>query len=153
MSFGMPVSKSSLWLARPRIDWTGGLMMLAFGHSVWGTTDGYVNLPKGSTVAFYNEAGESLNVQKALNVMYDTTDIDTPSVIKYEYKSVQNLSLLPAPEHLGKFRAAFEVADRDGKALPVITSNDFAGVTLSTIVAKFPNRYILWLGCRGRQVI
>lgn len=153
MSFGMPVTGSSLWLARPKIDWSSGVMMLAFGHSVWGTTDGFVTLPKGSTLAFYNESGESLNVQKALSVMFDTTELDTPNIIKYEYKSVQNLSLLPAPEHLGKFRAAFEVADRAGKALPVITSNDHAGVTLSTVVTKFPNRYILWLGCRGRQVI
>ena len=150
--FGIPY-KHNLWIASPKKDWSKGLMVFVFGHSVWGVRDGFVDLPKGSQVGFYNDAGESMNASKAKKMIWDINDLQRPDHIITEYKKVQNLSLLPAPEHLGNVRAAFDYANIKGNAIPVITSNTEHGVTLSTIVQDFPNKYIIWLGCRGLQII
>jgi len=149
---GIPYGKG-LWVYTPKKDWSGGLIALAFGHSVWGTTDGYCVLPKGSQIGFFNDAGENMNAQKAINLMYGMNRFKRPDVIKEQFKSLENLSLLPAPEYLGQVRAAVEYADQCKEAVPVITSDNAEGVTLKTIVEKFPNKYIVWLGCRARQII
>lgn len=149
---GIP-HKNNLWLATPKKDWSSGLMMFVFGHSVWGIRDGHVALPKGSQIGFYNDAGESMNARRAKDMIWNINNLETPGVIIKEYKSVQNLSLLPAPEHLAQVRSAFDYADGKGNAIPVATSNSEYGVTLETIVATFPNKYIIWLGCRGMQII
>lgn len=62
---GIPF-KHELWIATPKKDWSGGTMVFVFGHSVWGVTDGFVSLPKGSQVGFYNNAGESMNAKRAM---------------------------------------------------------------------------------------
>ncbi|WP_035056430.1 putative adhesin [Andreprevotia chitinilytica] len=149
---GVP-KKHGLWLASPKRDWSRGLMIFVFGHSVWGVNDGYVSLPKGSQVGFYNDAGENMNAQRAKNMIWDIEDLETPENITPEFKSVQNLTLLRAPEHLGNVRAAFESANRKNKAIPIVTTDSKYGVTLSTVVDTFPNKYIIWLGCRGMQII
>jgi hypothetical protein len=149
---GIPY-KHKLWLATPKMDWSHGMMVFVFGHSVWGVNDGYVSLPKGAQVGFYNDAGESMNAKKAKDMIWDINDLKAPENIIKEYKQVQNLSLLPAPEHVGNVRAAFEYASIKGNAIPIITSNSSNGVTLKTIVEDFPDKYIIWLGCRGMQII
>lgn len=128
-------------------------MVFVFGHSVWGVTDGFVSLPKGSQVGFYNNAGESMNAKRAKDMLWDINDLEPPDNIIREYKQVQNLSLLPAPEHLGGVRAAFEYASLKGNSIPIITSDSSYGVTLKTIVEDCPGKYIIWLGCRGMQII
>lgn len=149
---GIP-SKHKLWIATPKKDWSGGTMMFVFGHSVWGVSDGFFTLPKGSQVGFYSDAGENMNAQRAKTMLWDINDLEKPDHIIAQYKQVQNLSLLPAPEHLGGVRAAFEYSSIKGNAIPIITSNTSYGVTLKTIVEDFPNKYIIWLGCRGMQII
>jgi hypothetical protein len=149
---GIPY-KNNLWLQTPRRDWSRGIMALVFGHSVWGTTDGLFELPKGSQIGFFNDAGENMNAQKAISLIFGMNSFRRPDVIVEQYKGIQNLSLLPAPEYLGRVRAAFESANRKNEAIPIITSNRNEGVTLKTIVETFPDKYIIWLGCRARQVI
>ncbi|MDE2366245.1 MAG: hypothetical protein KGM95_04855 [Betaproteobacteria bacterium] len=149
---GIPY-KNGLWLANPKKDWSSGMMLFVFGHSVWGVSDGYVALPKGSQVGFYNDAGETMNARKAKDMIWDINRLKTPSVIIKQYKQVQNLSLLPAPEHLGQVRAAFDYSSNKNNAIPIVTSASEDGVTLKTIVENFPDKYIIWLGCRGMQII
>ncbi|MBV4477531.1 putative adhesin [Pseudomonas botevensis] len=150
---GIPYQNGKrLWLSSPKTDWSSGAMMFVFGHSAWNPQDGFYSLPKGSQVGFYNDAGELMNAAKAKAMIWDASELDRPDTIVKQFQSVQNLRLFPAPEHLGGVRAAFDYASLHGNAIPILTSTeDDRGVTLKNIIQRFPDKYIIWLGCRGMQ--
>ncbi|MGZ0077837.1 putative adhesin [Methylomonas sp. BW4-1] len=115
------------------------------GHGGWTVSDGYFDLPKGTTVKFYTENAKlmlSSDVYKIVNGTFK----GSPTNIVGEYRSCQNMTLYPDDaEYIGPTDAAL-AQNPDSANCRVYRVT--AAKKLKDIVKDLAGHEIIWCCCR-----